>query len=79
MTVAEAQNLKPGDIVWMTYCKSKSEGFRMDEAVEVMTIEGNNISFDCADFDIDTGIGLEKHASNFDYGEEYLYHAVEKK
>ncbi len=82
MTVAEARNLKPGDIAWMTFKKSAAEGFRINEAVEFMGFDETNkdcLLFDCCDFDIDSQQAPDDHASNWDYAGQYLYHVVAKK
>lgn len=81
MTVAEANNLKVGDVVWMRYQKSPGETFRIDEAVELHEIYGpGNLGFNCGDFvyypdDEDPADDVVE----WDFGESRLYHVKERK
>lgn len=84
MTVAEANNLKVGDIVWMRYREDPDEElgkrpWRVDQATEICGIDKlGELDLSCGRFTYDPEDGIDLEVSDWNHGESYLYHVKEK-
>lgn len=79
MTVREANALKIGDVVWMRY-REDQRSWRIDEATEICDIPmPGELDCSCGGFTYNPEEDLDLGVSDWNHGESYLYHVVEKK
>lgn len=85
MTVAEANALKVGDVVWMRYREDPDEElgkrpWRVDQATEICGIDKpGELDMDCGGFTYDPDLDIDFAVADWNHGESYLYHIKEKK